>query len=148
MTINILEASSGSFVPYGFIELRGTKGTLQTGENDYKIIPTRPGQFQSWDKLMEVETVDLNTKDKFLNDGSYRDSTANMIRNFLDCIKSRQTPFCTLEEGHRSSSLAHLGTIAMITKDRLKWDGAKERFIDNEKANLMLGYEYRRPYKL
>jgi predicted dehydrogenase len=53
VSMQILEASSGSFVPYGFIELRGTNGTLQTNENDYRIIPSKPGQFQTWEKLME-----------------------------------------------------------------------------------------------
>ena len=148
ITVNILEASSGSFVPYGFIELRGTKGTLLTGENDYRIVPTRPGQFQSWDSLMEPETVNLEKDDTLLTDGRYRDSTANMVRNFLDCIHSRQTPFCTLEDGHRSTSLAHIATIAMITKERLQWDGTRESFTNSEKANRMLGYEYRKPYTL
>jgi predicted dehydrogenase len=37
LTINILEGSSKSFIPYGFLELRGNKGTLYTAENDYKI---------------------------------------------------------------------------------------------------------------
>lgn len=145
---DFLEASSGSFVPYGFIELRGTKGTLQTGENDYKILPTRPGQFQSWNNLMEAETVNLETKDRMLTDGRYRDSTANHIRNFLDCVKSRQTPFCTMEEGHRSASLAHLATISLITKERLQWDAKTEKFTNSEKANKLLGYEYRKPWKL
>jgi len=148
ITVNILEASSGSFVPYGFIELRGTKGTLLTGENDYRIVPTRPGQFQLWNSLMEPETVNLEKDDTLLTDGRYRDSTANMVRNFLDCIRSRQTPFCTLEDGHRSTSLAHIATIAMITKERLQWDGTRERFTNSEKANQMLGYEYRKPYTL
>ena len=149
VSIQILEGSSGSFVPYGFIELRGTRGTLLTGENDYKIVPTRPGQFQSWDKLIEPESVNLEKpKEKFLTDGRYRDSTSNLIRNFLDCIKSRKESFSTLEEGHRSSSLAHLGTIAMLTRERLRWDAAKERFTNSEKANQLLGYEYRKPYKL
>jgi predicted dehydrogenase len=148
ITINILEASSGSFVPYGLIELRGTKGTLFTGENDYKIIPTRPGQFQSWDKLMEPEIVNLEKDDTMLTDGRYRDSTTNLVRNFLDCIKSRQTPYCTLEEGHHSTCLAHIATIAMVTKERLQWDSTRERFANSEKANQMLGYEYRKPYTL
>ena len=149
VSMQVLEASSGSFVPYGFIELRGTKGTLLTGENDYKIVPARAGQFQTWDKLIEAETINLEKpKEKFLTDGKYRDSTANLIRNFLDCIKSRKESFSTLEEGHRSSSLAHLGTIAMVTRERLKWDASNERFINSEKANQMLGYEYRKPYKL
>jgi len=147
-SVNVLEASSGSFVPYGFMEIRGTKGTLYTNENDYKIVSTQPGQFQSWEKLMEAEDYNLETTDVLLADKSYRNSTANLIRNFLDCIKSRQTPLCTLEIGHRSTSLAHIATISLLTGERLKWDPVKEVFTNSEMANKLLHYEYRSPYKL
>ena len=149
VSINIVETSSGSFIPYGLIEMRGTNGTLLTGENDYRIIPTRPGQFQTWEKLMGAESVNMEKENsELLNDGSYRNSTATMVRNFLDCIKSRQRPYCTLEEGHRSTSLAHLATIAMLTNEKLRWDADAEKFTNSDKANTMLGYEYRKPYKL
>jgi predicted dehydrogenase len=149
VSINIIETSSGSFIPYGFIEMRGTKGNLLTAENNYKIIPAQPGQFQTWNKLMEPETVNFETSDpELLSDGKFRDSTANMIRNFLDCIKSRQESFCTLEEGHRSTSLAHLATIAMLTNEKLRWDAKAEKFINSDRANQMLGYEYRESYRL
>ena len=147
-TVKVLEASSGSFIPYGFIEMRGTRGTLYTNENDYRIAPTNPGQFQSWDKLMEPEEYSIETKDKLLADNSYLNSTANLIRNFLDCIKSRNTPISTLEIGQRSTTMAHLATISLITKERLQWDPEKERFINSEEANKFLHYEYRKPYKL
>jgi predicted dehydrogenase len=147
-TVKVLEASSGSFMPYGFIEMRGTKGTLYTNENDYRIAPTSPGQFQSWDKLMSPEEYSIETKDTLLKDNSYLNSTANLIRNFLDCIKSRQTPLSTLEIGQRSTSLAHMATISLITKQRLEWDAVKERFTNSEEANKLLHYEYRKPYKL
>jgi len=147
-SVSILEASSGSFVPYGFIEMRGTKGTLYTNENDYKIVPTKPGQFQSWDKLMDPEEYSIETTDKLLADNSFRNSTANLIRNFLDCIKSRETPFCSLEDGHRSTSLAHMATISLLTKQRLQWDPAKEIFTNSDEANKMIHYEYRKPYHL
>ena len=147
-TVNVLEASSGSFVPYGFIEMRGTKGTLFTNENDYKIIPTNPGQFQTWNSMMEAEEYKLGTTDKLLEDNSYLNSTANLIRNFLDCIKSRETPLSTLEIGHRSTSLAHMATISLMVKQRLEWDPVKERFTNSEEANKLLHYEYRKPYSL
>lgn len=147
-TVKVLEASSGSFIPYGFIEMRGTKGTLYTNENDYRITPSSPGQFQSWNKLMEPEEYSIETKDTLLADNSYLNSTANLIRNFLDCIKSRETPLSTLEIGHRSTTMAHLATISLITKERLAWDPAREVFINSESANKLLSYEYRKPYKL
>ena len=147
-TVKVLEASSGSFIPHGFIEMRGTNGTLYTGENDYKIVPTRPGQFSSWDKLMEPQEYELGGNDTLLDDNSYRNSTANLIRNFMDCIKSRKTPWSTLEIGHRSTSFAHLATISMITKERLEWDAVNEQFTNSEEANKLLSYEYRKPYTL
>ena len=149
VSMNIMETASGSFIPYGFLELRGTKGTLLTGENDYKIVPATPGQFQTWTKLVDPETVNLETNDKvLLSDGRYRNSTANLVRNFLDCVKSRQTTYCPPEEGHRSTCLAHLATIALLTRERLEWDAASEKFLNSEKANQLLGYEYRKPYQL
>jgi predicted dehydrogenase len=147
-TVKVLEASSGSFVPYGFIEMRGTKGTLYTNENDYKIAPTSPGQFQSWDKLMDAEEYSIETKDRLLKDNSYLNSTANLIRNFLDCIKSRKEPLSTLEIGQRSTSMAHMATISLLTRQRLLWDPVNERFTNSEEANKLLHYEYRQPYKL
>jgi predicted dehydrogenase len=146
-SVNVLEATSGSFIPYGFLELRGTKGTLYTNENDYKIKPTTPGQFQSWDKLMEPEEYSIETNDKLLADNSYLNSTANLIRNFLDCIKSRETTWSTPETGHRSTSMAHLATISLLTKERLVWDPEKE-LTNSAAANKLLSYEYRAPYKL
>lgn len=148
VTLSILEASSGSFIPYGFLELRGTKGTLYTGENDYKIVPAKPGQFQKWNKLMDAEEFSLDKNDELLIDGSYKNSASNLIRNFLDCVKSRNEPWATLETGHRSTTLAHLATIAMETKQRLEWDAEKKVFMNSPGANKYLSYEYRKPWKL
>ena len=142
----IYEASSGSLFQHGEVELRGTKGTLYASEGGYKILPTVPGQFQNWSKQMDEE--DYKAENAMLSDGSSGDNTANLIRNFLDCVKSRQTPFCTLEDGHRSTSFAHLANIALATKERLLWDPIKERFLNSNDANQMLHYEYRKPWKL
>lgn len=146
ITFGIYEATGGDFGPWGEVELRGTKGLLEASEKGYRITPTRSGQFQSWNKLIDAENFDGNNK--MLSDGSSGDSTGNLIRNFLDCVKSRQTPFCPLEEGHRSTSFAHLANIALATGERLKWDAKNERFTNSEAANKLLHYEYRNPWKL
>jgi len=140
------EANSGGILPFGEIEIRGTKGTLLANENAYKIVPATRGQFQTWNKLLEAE--EFENTNRMLDDGSSADSTSTLIRNFLDCIKTRQTPLCTLEEGHRSTSFAHLANIALATKTRLLWDAEKEQITNNGEANKLLHYEYRQPYKL
>jgi predicted dehydrogenase len=142
----IYEASSGGLFPYGEVELRGTKGTLNASESGYRITSAKPGQFQSWKAPVSDESYE--SKDEVLGDGSSRDSTENLIKNFIECIKTRSTPMVPLEEGHRSTSFAHLANIALATGERLKWDPEKERFTNSEAANKMLHYEYRAPWKL
>ena len=69
-------------------------------------------------------------------------------QNFLDCIKSRKDTICTAEIGHRSSSVCHLGNIAMQLGRKLKWDPKAERFIDDPAANNMLTRAMRAPWRL
>jgi hypothetical protein len=107
----------------------------------YEITSSRSGQFQSWDKLVEPS-------DKKLDGIGTNDSTVNLIRNFLDCIKTGQEPICTLEDGHRSTSFAHLANISLELGQRIEWDPIHEKITNNEKANDFLHYEYRAPWKL
>ena len=43
---------------------------------------------------------------------------------------------------------ALIGNIAHRTKSYLEWDAKAERFTNSEAANMLLSYEYRKPYKL
>ena len=146
INFSIFEANGADLFPFGELELCGTKGNLYSNEKGYKIVPAKKGQFQTWDKQIEAEEFKNPNQD--LDDGSAADSTSGLIRNFLDCIKSRNSPFCSLEDGHRSTSFAHLANIALATKERLQWDAQKEQFTNSKAANEMLHYEYRNPWKL
>lgn len=137
---SIYEASGGEALPFGEIELRGTGGNLYSSERGYRIISSKPGQFQDWKTLTEAAEKKFDTKQE--------EGTGNVIRNFLDCVKSRKEPWCPLEEGHRSTSFAHLANIALQTGTRLLWDARNERFTNSEQANKLLHYEYRKPWKL
>jgi predicted dehydrogenase len=69
-------------------------------------------------------------------------------RNFLDCIRSRGRTAAPAEIGHRSTSVCHLGNVAMRLGRRLRWDPAAERFTDGDKANQMLARPMRSPWRL
>ena len=142
---SVNEACSGDVIKQGEVELRGTSGNVWVNERAYSVEPASPGQFQTWEKSTgeEVKLIDLVGEDE-----NRRDSTGNLIRNFLDCIKSRQTPLCPLEEGHRSTTFALIANIALARKKRLEWDAQKERFTNDDAANEMLHYEYRQPWTL
>jgi predicted dehydrogenase len=148
ISFSIFEASGGDIFPYGEIELRGTKGNLLASQDGYKIIPSKKGQFQNWKEKELIKAEEFSIPSKDLSDGSNAMATGNVIRNFLDCIKTREKPLCTLEDGHRSTSFAHLANIALATGKRLQWDPDKELFTNSEEANKMLHYEYRKPWKL
>ena len=141
----IYEASGGPALPHGEIELQGTKGTLYIDEGGYRIVPSRPGQFQTWERQIEPAEYDEEAASTALGE---RDSTGRLVRNFLDCVGTRQTPLCPLEEGHRSTSFAHLANIALETKSRIEWDPEKERVVNGPAANDLLHYEYRQPWSL
>ncbi|HMO85195.1 MAG TPA: Gfo/Idh/MocA family oxidoreductase [Lacipirellulaceae bacterium] len=58
--------------------------------------------------------------------------------DFLNSIKSRNPPAATAEIGHRSSTVCHLGNIAIKLKASLQWDPRSERFMDNDAANELI----------
>ncbi len=120
------------------IELRGTNGYLQADDRGYEIIPETGGQFQSRDPRMKPEKV---TPEK-------EDLDRQHMRNFLDCVKSRAKPNCDVEEGHRSTVFAHLGNIALATRQRIEWDPKTETIASPRSANSLLQYAYRSPWKL
>ena len=70
------------------------------------------------------------------------------VRNFLDCIKSRQAPVENLDVGHHVSTVAHLGNIALRTGRRIVWDPAGESVVGDADANQLVTVPYRAPWKL
>jgi len=82
------------------------------------------------------------------NRGTSTADTAPHARNFLDCIKSRSKCNCDIEIGHRSTSATLLANIALKTQAVLEWDSKTESFPQNSRANALLQYQYRSPYKL
>ncbi|MFD2725668.1 Gfo/Idh/MocA family protein [Hyunsoonleella rubra] len=145
---SIHEASGGGAISGGEVELHGAKGNLIADQNGYSISSAQPGQFQTWNTLVEPIEKKLEGSAEFGDMGSKENSTGNLIRNFLDCIKDGGEPLCSLEEGHRSTSFAHLANISLELGQRIEWDAVNERITNSEKANDYLHYEYRAPWRL
>jgi predicted dehydrogenase len=120
------------------IELRGTIGTVYAATNRYEIVPERGGAFQDPKPRRKAEVVKSS-------DGDLDQQAA---RDFIDCVKSRKRPNADIEEGHRSTTFAHLANIALATRQRLNWDPQAERFTNCDAANQLLHYEYRKPWSL
>jgi predicted dehydrogenase len=77
-------------------------------------------------------------------------SQANIshVNNFLDCVKSRQTPAADISVGHRSATVCHLGNIAVRTKKKIVWDPKTETIVGDPETSKWLLKEYRSPWTL
>jgi hypothetical protein len=79
-----------------------------------------------------------------------RDEGQAHFENFIECVRSRKSENlkASLEDGHFSTSLCHLGNIAYRVGRSVKFDGATERFEGDEEADKLLSRTYRAPYLL
>jgi len=68
------------------------------------------------------------------------------MRNFLDCVKSRQPTVANPEVMHHSMTTVHAANICMWLKRSLKFDPVKEEFIGDDEANRFRSRAMREPY--
>ncbi len=78
--------------------------------------------------------------------GEIEDTLAMNARDWLDSIKSRQLPFCEIEEGHRVATATHLANISLRVGRSVEWDPQKETIIGDPRAAAMLVRPYRKPW--
>lgn len=70
-------------------------------------------------------------------------------RNFIECVKNRKKPNADVEVLHPSCSLVHIANIAYrLGNLKLRYNGARERFEDNDAANKLLKRTYRPKYAI
>ena len=93
----------------------------------------------------QVKGKDISDADIEAADIQLYKSTDHM-GNWHDCIRSRELPIADVEQGHRSTTMCHLGNIARWAKRPLKWDPEAEQFAGDDEANTYLAREMRKPY--
>jgi hypothetical protein len=74
---------------------------------------------------------------------------AEHVRNFLECVRTRERPTADLETvGHPSSVMCHAGNIAWRTGEKLTLDPATETFDKPAANQLRTRPQYRKPWEL
>jgi predicted dehydrogenase len=71
-------------------------------------------------------------------------------QNFVDAVRSGdpKTLACDVLEGHYTSTLPHLGNISYLVGHGLVFDGKKEAFVDDKKADALLTRQYRKGFEI
>lgn len=70
----------------------------------------------------------------------------NHMKNWLDCMRTRERPISDIRIGHSTTTLCHLVNITRWVGRKLEWDPDKESFVDDEEANSHLERAMRAPY--
>ena len=121
--------------PHG-LSFSGAEGTLIVDASGYEIIPEP-----------KKKSLVAFKRPRDPNDKNAEGRPA-LVRNFLDCMRSRQQPGENLEVGHFVSSVAHLGNVALRTGAKIVWDAENERAVGFPEADAFIHRKYRGPWKL
>ncbi|MBK5295619.1 MAG: Gfo/Idh/MocA family oxidoreductase [Vicinamibacteria bacterium] len=136
----------------GGLEMYGTKGTLAINRRGFEILPdpmlTPESQIPRFTGPVAAESTPA-LRCEAVKDVGYdqvRDQFRPHVRNFLDCVKSRQTPLADLEGAHQTSVACHLANISMRTGRVILWDPASNDIVDDPAASALLTKTYRAPW--
>jgi predicted dehydrogenase len=138
------------------------RGLPTNGEGDVTFDPNNNGYignlFYGSDGLMTLDfkgfRIFKGEKRELVQQMSYTeaqaDDTTPHVSNFLSCIKTRKCEDLTagIEDGHISTSLAHLANISYRVGRRLEFDPANETIPHDEEARRYLSREYRKPFEV
>jgi len=106
----------------------GDKETVFVTDNRMITIPR--------DRKLERKTTQIQT-----------DMGAKQMANFLECVRSRQQPFCPIADAYQSTTTVQLGAISYETQSKVQWDQKIESIANNSAAAALLKREYRTPWK-
>ena len=72
----------------------------------------------------------------------------NHMRNFLDCVRSRESTVANPVVMHRSMSTVHAANIAMWLQRNMTYDPVKEQFVNDPEANRLRSRAMRETWQI
>ncbi|MBO7679127.1 MAG: Gfo/Idh/MocA family oxidoreductase [Thermoguttaceae bacterium] len=109
------------------VRFEGTEGWVETGDSG------------------QIRTSSESLPTTYQNIGY---DLANHVRNFLDCVKTRQTTRAHATAAAQSHIAAHAAYIAWQLGRPLDYDPVKNEFINDEEANRMRSRARRQPWHI
>jgi len=89
--------------------------------------------YAEYGKPLEVEPASI--LHSFIKEAEIHFPFKTDKQDFIDAVKTRGHTLEDAEVGHRTTSVCHLGHIAIRLGKRLEWDPATERFSNSDEAN-------------
>jgi predicted dehydrogenase len=124
----------------------GDKGTLKASVDGYDFIPEGAGKPTHKDAVFEREQFPEDVTEKEIDLSGAPATRANM-KNFLECIASRERPISDIEVAHISTSSCILANLSMQLGRAIVYDPAKRQVVGDADATKLLRRPYRAPWK-
>lgn len=151
---SLREAAQGK--PAGGLEFFGTRAHMTIGRSGFDIatemkidpnnaVPQFKGHSAGGVAKSQVKPEPYTTAIK--EKGSSDEQFDLHVRNFLDCVKTRQRPIADVQDGHQITTACHLANISLRLGGRsIRWDPDKEQILDDKEAAAMMRRPYRKPW--
>lgn len=108
--------SMASNIDDGGLEIRGVKGTMKLDRSQLAVYA------ESGELIGRLGTYEPEILIR-----SRADGTIDHLKNFLDCVRSRQTPNADIRVGVEAARAAHLGNLSLKQQRRVRWNARQER---------------------
>ena len=161
-----IDALATSAVEYHYVKNASGDGMVTKFGNGVQMVLSRGDKYwhgscgmrfegsEGWvacaDSYKEPEVSSsslLEDGDKLLSDYMERTQRPmNHVRNFFDCVKSRQSTVANPDVMYHTMSTVHAANICMWLKRDLKYDPIKEEFIGDPEANRLRTRAQRDPW--
>jgi predicted dehydrogenase len=128
---------------HSYTRFEGTEGWVQYSSGKIQTYP----ESLRFSKIGPNE-IHLPVGNPRQTEDKYTNYLPDHVRNFLDCIKSREQPIGPVDIGHRTASICNLGNIAMRLKRPIRWNPEAEEIIGDDEATALLSRPMRAPWHL
>jgi Oxidoreductase family, C-terminal alpha/beta domain/Oxidoreductase family, NAD-binding Rossmann fold len=115
------------------MRFEGTEGWVAVGDNYKQPDFSSPSLLEDAQKLL-AEYIERTGR------------PMNHVRNFFDCVKSRQLTVANPDVMHHSMSTVHAANICMWLKRDVKYDPLREEFVSDAEANRLRTRAQRAPW--
>jgi predicted dehydrogenase len=136
----------------------GTRGSLGITRNGFQVsadadappesaIPQFAGAHPAGGpRSVRAGPYPLRTEEIVDRTGDTRAQFVGHVRDFLDCIRTRQQPRSDLDSAQRTATACHLANLSLRLCRKLRWDAACETIVGDDEAARALVRPYRAPW--
>ena len=139
----------------GKLEFFGSKGTLGIDRSGFEVYPD-----MKIDPMNAIPVFSGHPSggpqhsttrpepwiEPFKMPGSSEEQFELHVRNFLDCVKSRERPIADVEQGHQVTTACHLANISLRTGRKIRWNPETEEIVGDPETSKWLERPYRKPW--